>query len=168
VLNAVDVGTGSGCIACALAHERRDVMVTAIDVSRDAAAVARKNAEALGLRVSVVVGDLGSAIADGSMDLVVANLPYVPDPVIRELTPEVTEHEPRLALMGGPDGLDAIRRLVTETRRVLRPGGVIALETFGAAQARTVAALLSAAEFTDVATRDDLAGITRFVAGRRP
>ena len=167
-LSAVDVGTGSGCIACTFAHERRDVSVTAVDVSPDAAAVARANAEALGLSLSIVVADLATAVAPATMDLVVANLPYVPDAVVAGLAPEVTEHEPRLALLGGRDGLDAIRRLVSDARRVLRPGGVIVLETFGAAQAHEAASFLSAAGYVDVATKDDLAGITRFVAGRRP
>ena len=102
------------------------------------------------------------------MDLLVANLPYLPDAIVGALAPEVAEHEPRLALAGGPDGLNVIRRLVPDVGRVLRSGGVVVLETFGAAQAHAVAALLTDAGFVDVATRDDLAGVTRFVAGRRP
>jgi release factor glutamine methyltransferase len=164
----IDVGTGSGCIACALAHERRDLTVTAVDVSDAAAAVARRNVDALGVGVRVVVADLVTATAGASVDLLVANLPYLPDALIGTLAPEVAEHEPRLALAGGPDGLDIIRRVVPGARRVLRAGGAVVLETFGAAQAHAVAALLSAAGFVDVVTRDDLAGVTRFVAGRRP
>ena len=164
----IDVGTGSGCIACAVAHERRDVAVTAVDVSGAAAAVARRNVVALGLDVRVVVADLVTATVGASVDLLVANLPYLPDALISALTPEVAEHEPRLALAGGPDGLDIIRRVVPGARRVLRSGGAVVLEVFGAAQAHAVAALLAAAGFVDVVTRDDLAGVTRFVAGRRP
>src|SRR5438105_2953451 len=96
-----------------------------------------------------------------------ANLPYLPDALIGELAPEVAAHEPRLALAGGHDGLDVIRRVVPDARRVLRPGSAIVLETFGPVQAGMVAALLVDAGFVDVITRDDLAGITRFVAGRR-
>jgi release factor glutamine methyltransferase len=167
-LCAIDVGTGSGCIACAIAHARRDADVTAIDVSDAALAVARKNAEALGLTVRAVVEDLLTARVTSSADLIVANLPYVPDDALVGLAPEVTAHDPRLALAGGPDGLDVIRRLVPDAHRVLRPGGALVLETFSAAQARLVVTLLRTAGFVDVTTRDDLAGITRFVAGRRP
>ena len=165
---AVDVGTGSGCIACALALARRDLDVTALDLSQAAAGVARSNARALGADVRVVVADLVSAIAKASVDLVIANLPYVPDGMIATLTPEVSWHEPRLALAGGPDGLEVIRRLPTAAFRVLRPGGAVVLETLGASQASTIAEWLAAAGFEDVATRRDLAEITRFVAGRRP
>ena len=166
-LHVIDAGTGSGCIACAVAHERRDVAVTAVDVSDAAAAVARANVDALGLGVRVVVADLVAATAGTSVDLLVANLPYLPDALISALTPEVAEHEPRLALAGGPDGLDVIRRVVPGARRVLRSSGAVILETFGVAQAHAVAALLADAGFVDVVTRDDLAGVTRFVAGRR-
>ena len=164
----LDVGTGSGCIACAVAHERHDVAVTAVDVSAAAAAVARRNVDALGVGVRVVVADLVTATAGASVDLLVANLPYLPDTLIGALAPEVAEHEPRLALAGGPDGLDVIRRLIPGARRVLRSGGAVMLETSGAAQAHAVAGLLAAAGFVDVVTHDDLAGVTRFAAGRRP
>ena len=164
----LDVGTGSGCIACAVAHERRDVAVTAVDVSAAAAAVARRNVDALGVGVRVVVADLVTATAGASVDLLVANLPYLPDTLIGALAPEVAEHEPRLALTGGPDGLDVIRRLIPGARRVLRSGGAVMLETSGAAQAHAVAGLLAAAGFVDVVTHDDLAGVTRFAEGRRP
>jgi release factor glutamine methyltransferase len=165
---AIDVGTGSGCIACALARDRRDVAVSAIDVSGSTAAVARGNADALGVDVGVVVADLVTATAAASVDLLVANLPYLPEALIGELAPEVTEHEPRLALAGGADGLDVIRRFIPDARRVLRRAGAVVLETLGTAQAQTVGGLLAEVGFVDVVTRDDLAGITRYVAGRRP
>ena len=167
-LHALDVGTGSGCIACALVRARRDLAVTAIDLSPRAALVARGNAVGLGLDVRVVVADLLSAIADSSVDLVVGNLPYVPDGVMDGLTPEVAEHEPRLALAGGVDGLEVIRGLPGEGFRVLRAGGAVALETFGPAQAGRVSSWLVEAGFVDVTTRNDLATVMRFVAGRRP
>jgi release factor glutamine methyltransferase len=165
---AIDVGTGSGCIACALAHDRRDVTISAIDVSAATAAVARRNADALGVDVLVVVADLVTATAAASVDLLVANLPYLPEALIGELAPEVTEHEPRLALAGGADGLDVIRRFIPDARRALRREGTVVLETVGPAQAKTVAGLLGEVGFVDVTTRDDLAGVTRYVAGRRP
>ena len=165
---AIDVGTGSGCIACAIARARRDIVVTAIDVSDATAAVARRNADALGVDVRVVVADLLTSTAAASVELLVANLPYLPDALIGDLAPEVALHEPRLALAGGSEGLDLIRRLVPDAHRVLRCGGVVTLETSGPAQVNAVVALLADVGFVDVSVRDDLAGITRFVAGRRP
>lgn len=164
----IDVGTGSGCIACAIAHARADIDVVAADVSPAAAATARGNVEALGLerRVRVAVSDLASALGRARVDLIVANLPYLPTAWLAELPPEVRTHEPRLALAGGADGLDVVRRLVPDARRALRPGGALVLETAGDAQAMAAAALLAETGFVDVATRADLTGIIRFVAGR--
>jgi release factor glutamine methyltransferase len=166
--HVIDVGTGSGCIACALAHERRDVDVTAVDLSEVSIAVARANAQALGVAVRWVVADLVTATTGASVDVVVANLPYVPEALIDVLAPEVAYYEPRRALAGGADGLDLVRRLVPEASRVLRAGGSVVLETLGPEQAHAVAALLAGAQFLDVVARADLAGITRFVTGRRP
>jgi release factor glutamine methyltransferase len=167
-LRVIDVGTGSGCIACALASARRDLVVTATEVSPASARVGADNAAALGVDVRVVVADLIAAIADQSVDLVVANLPYVPDGLIGSLSPEVAGHEPRLALSGGADGLDLLRRLIPEAFRVLRGGGGVVLETFGPAQADRVAAALADHGLADVTTRRDLAGVTRFAEARRP
>lgn len=164
----VDVGTGAGGIACSVARERPDARVVAVDVSPAAAAVAAHNVRALGLsgRVGVVVGDLAAAVRGGQAHLVLANLPYLPAAVLGELMPEVRLHEPRLALDGGPDGLDAIRGLVRDARRILAPGGVLALETAGGAQARAAAALARGAGLSGVGLATDLAGVERFVAGR--
>jgi release factor glutamine methyltransferase len=163
----LDVGTGSGCIACALAAERTDIRVLATDISPAAAALARRNAAALGLdtRVRVVVGDLLDAVR-GRWDLVVANLPYLPSGLVPTLAPEVARHEPVRALDGGPDGLAAIAPLVEAAPRVLRPGGALALETAGGAQAGRVAALLQARGFAEVGVRRDFPGVDRFVSGR--
>lgn len=165
---AVDLGTGSGCIACALASERRDLDVLAVDVSPAAALVARGNAVALDLarRVSVVAGNLLDAVAAGRADLVVSNPPYCPSALVPTLEPEVWRWEPRVALDGGPDGLAVTRTLVAGARRGLRPGGALVLETAGSAQAEAVRGLLGGAGFADVAVRADLAGVDRFVAGR--
>ena len=167
-LLALDLGTGSGVIACALAAERRDVDVVAIDMSRAAAAVARENARQLGLaeRVTVVVGDLSDPLGRGCADLLVSNPPYLPSAILSGLEPEVGAHEPRLALDGGGDGLRVIRRIVTSAREVLRPSAPLLLETAGGSQAGAVAGLLRAAGFTGVGVRADLAGVDRFVAGR--
>jgi release factor glutamine methyltransferase len=167
-LLAVDLGTGSGCIACALAAERADVDVLALDVSAAAAAVARQNAQALGLasRINVVVTDLLNGVGDLGADLIVSNPPYLPTALVPELLPEVRSHEPSLALDGGVDGLALIRRLAVQARRVLRPSGVLVLETAGDVQASAATTLLRAEDFSGVQARADLAGITRFVAGR--
>ena len=167
-LLAVDLGTGSGCIACALAAERTDVDVLALDVCSAAAAVARENARALGLasRINVVVADLLHGVGDLGADLIVSNPPYLPTGLVPELLPEVRSHEPSLALDGGVDGLALIRRIAIQARRVLRPSGALVVETAGAAQAAAAATLLRAEDFAGVETRDDLTGVTRFVAGR--
>ena len=164
----VDVGTGSGCVACAIASERFEARVLAIDRSPAAAAVAAANAGALGLgaRVSVVVGDLLTPLARGAADLIVANLPYVPTATLMSLSPEVAEYEPRGALDGGPDGLDEIRRLVTSAPARLRRGGALVVETAGGTQTSVVVTLMRTAGLDQVATRRDLPGVERFVAGR--
>jgi release factor glutamine methyltransferase len=167
-LLAIDVGTGSGCIACALACERPDLDVIAVDVSPAAAAVARDNARALGVaaRVRVVAADLLECVRGLHADLIVSNPPYLPSAIVPELEPEVRAHEPRLALDGGPDGLALIRRIAATARRCLKPSGALALETAGDAQAEAAAAWLRGAGLQAVAVRADLAGVDRFVAGR--
>ena len=167
-LLAIDLGTGSGCIACALASERPDLDVIAVDVSPAAAAVARDNAQALGLaaRVGVVAADLLDGVRDLGADLIVSNPPYLPSTLVPELAPEVRIHEPRLALDGGADGLTLIRRIATTARRYLRPSGALAIETAGDDQVEAAAALLRAAGWDRVTVRADLVGIERFVAGR--
>jgi release factor glutamine methyltransferase len=163
----VDVGTGSGCIACAVATARPDARVVGLDRSAPAADVARDNVRALGLagRVAIVQADLLDGVRGASVDVVVANPPYLPAGLLAALPPEVREHEPRIALDGGPDGLDVVRRLVPAARRALRPGGILALETAGEAQAEEAARLLGQRGFAAVQTRSDLAGVVRFVAG---
>ena len=158
----VDVGTGSGAIALALKHERPDLDVTGTDVSADAIAVARANGAALGLDVAFAEGDLLAGVT--ACDAVLSNPPYVAegDP----LPPEIAAHEPPGALFAGTDGLDVIRRLVPAAAEALAVGGLLAIEV-GAGQAPAVAELLAAHGFADVHARGDLAGIERFVAGRR-
>jgi release factor glutamine methyltransferase len=162
----VDIGTGTGCIACAVAAERPAVRVVAVDLSPVAVALARANVAALGLeaRVTVVESDLFGALGGLRADLVVANPPYLPSALIDTLAPEVRRFDPRLALDGGADGLDLIRRIVAAARGRLTAGGALVLETAGGPQAPATTALLRAAGFVDVRTRNDLAGIERFVA----
>src|SRR5207249_911504 len=126
-LSAAGIPSARVDAECALAAERRDVDVVAIDMSRAAAAVARENARQLGLaeRVTVVVGDLSDPLGRGCADLLVSNPPYLPSAILSGLEPEVGAHEPRLALDGGGDGLRVIRRIVTSAREVLRPSALL-------------------------------------------
>jgi release factor glutamine methyltransferase len=161
-ISVADVGTGSGAVALALQTERPDLLVTGIDRSRDAIAVARRNAEVLRLsEVRFVRADL---LDGGHYDAVLANLPYVRPG--EELAPEIVSYEPPEAVYGGgEDGLDAIRRLVS----VLGNGPrvrFVALEV-GIGQAASVADLVSGAGFGTVVVHRDLAGHQRVVAGRR-
>ncbi len=129
--------------------------------------MARTNARALGTPLRVVVADLMAALRAGSFDAIVANPPYLADGQASALAPEVALHEPRVALAGGPDGLAVVMRVVDDAPRVLREGGVIVMETGGPAHVDAVAARLRAYGFGGVAERADLAGVTRFVTGRR-
>lgn len=155
----LDVGTGSGAIALALKKERADALVTASDVSPEALGVARKNAARLGLELRLVESDLLERI-DGPYELVAANLPYIPSGQLPSLMREVRNHEPALALDGGPDGLVLIRRLIADLPRVMAPGGVVALEA-GHDQLEAVAALLTAAGFAEVRVKKDYRGQPR-------
>jgi release factor glutamine methyltransferase len=162
-----DIGTGSGAVALAIAHERPDAEVVAVDRSPEALAVARANAAALELEVELVEGDLLAPLADRApFDLIVSNPPYVREGDYDGLPPEV-KREPRAALLAGPDGLAVLRRLVDGAPGLLAAGGVLALE-FGAGQASEVAALMDARGYLEVKARRDLAGIERVVEGRRP
>jgi release factor glutamine methyltransferase len=162
----LDVGTGSGALAVALAHEVADLTVTALDCSTAALAVAADNARrhAVENRVRCVTGDLQQLPA-GPFDVVVSNPPYVPTPEWETLMPEVRDYEPRLALDGGADGLDAYRQLAVQARHVLAPGGWLLVEV-GLDQSQDVRALFRAAGLIEVTARNDYAGIPRVVSGR--
>jgi release factor glutamine methyltransferase len=155
--SVVDVGTGSGAVALALASERPDLDVWATDVSPDALAVARENGNRLGLEVEFVQADLLDGV-DRSFDAVLANLPYVAEE--SPLPPDIAGYEPGLALFGGPDGLDPVRRLLPMVAGV----PLLALEV-GLAEA--AASLLRDAGFRSVERLRDLAGHERVVVGRR-
>jgi release factor glutamine methyltransferase len=166
----VDVGTGSGCIAAAIAHARADVRVLAIELDLATAQIAAFNVQRLGLesRVTVIGGDALTTVSEGAVDLIVSNPPYLPTALLPGLPPEVSGHEPALALDGGPDGMAMIRRLIEDAPRRLRPSGVLVLETAGDLQARRAANLMRTVGMTAIATRRDLTGIERFVAGISP
>jgi len=158
-----DVGTGSGAIALALKDERPDLQVSASDISAAALAVARANAKRLGLDVPMHEAPLLDGL-DGPVDAIVSNPPYVPDGDRTALAPEITGHEPDLALYGGPDGLEVVRALIGAS--AASGAGFVALE-IGAGQADQVAALLLAAGFVQAEIVPDLQGIGRVVVGRR-
>jgi release factor glutamine methyltransferase len=166
----LDVGTGSGAISLAVADELPECEVTATDTSAGALEVARANAERLGLadRVRFLPGSLPE---EGPFDLIVANLPYIAEADWPSLQPEVTQWEPREALLAGPDGLDAIRAMVVGCDRLLSRMArqktiTLALEV-GEGQATAVAKLLNDAGFAKTQIRRDLAGIERVVIGER-
>ena len=164
-LTVVDVGTGSGAIALAVKHERPSVKMIALDRSLDALAVAKKNAETLSVSVEFVQSDLlGALTEESSIDLLLANLPYIPTADMAGLSKDVLS-EPHLALDGGVDGLQLVARLIEQAPRRLRPGGSILLE-IGQGQAPTVESMLRRAGFVDVRSEKDLAGIERLVCGR--
>jgi release factor glutamine methyltransferase len=160
----VDVGTGSGAIALALADERPDLVLHATDVSPDALEVARENARLLGAPVTFHEADLlhGLPPLPGPL-AVLSNPPYVPDGDLGSLPPEVRDHDPHLALFGGPDGLDVVRRLLPAARAL--GAELVGLE-IGAGQAEATAALARAAGFATTEIRADLAGIGRVVVAR--
>lgn len=169
----VDVGTGSGAIAVSLAILLPGAAVYALDISREALALAARNAANanVGGRIVFLPGDLLAPLRsrrlDNGIDAVVANPPYIPTDAIAALAPEVRDCEPRLALDGGSDGLCFYRRLCREAGPYLAPDGFLAVEV-GAGQADAVAELFAAAGlFTSVRRRRDYAGWERVIIGRK-
>jgi release factor glutamine methyltransferase len=160
----VDVGTGSGAIAVALAHALPRAQLTAVDLSPAALDVARRNAERHGVadRVTFLQSDLLAAIDDGDFDVVVSNPPYVAEAEVLE--PQVSNYEPHSALYAGPTGLEIYERLIPQARRVLKPNGWLMLE-IGFGQSPALFKLLS--EWAGVSFLDDLRGIPRVVQAQK-
>jgi release factor glutamine methyltransferase len=178
-LRILDVGTGTGAIALALASNLPTAQITACDISPAALDIARKNAAKLHLteRITFVESNLLSGFGTSqpyslfpipyslSFDILVSNPPYIPTTDAPTLQPEVRDHEPHTALFAGPDGLDIYRRLIPEAHAALRPGGLLAME-FGFGQREALRALL--ASWHNVRFLDDYAGIPRIVLAERP
>lgn len=166
VRRVLDLGTGSGAILLALLSELPSAYGIGLDRSAAALAVARRNAETCGVgeRAGFVRGDWAAAIG-ARFDVVVSNPPYIDRATIATLAPEVALHEPRAALDGGEDGLDAYRALLPELPRLLAPGGIAVLE-IGFGQAESVSALARAAGLAEVELRRDLGGVPRAFAVR--
>uniref|UniRef100_E6VME2 Release factor glutamine methyltransferase n=1 Tax=Rhodopseudomonas palustris (strain DX-1) TaxID=652103 RepID=E6VME2_RHOPX len=163
----LDIGTGSGAILLALLSELPGAGGVATDISLGALRTARRNAERLGLarRARFVACDYASALS-GPFDLIVSNPPYIPVNEIAELDREVREHDPRRALDGGADGLDAYRKIIPESAGLLQPDGALVVE-IGQGQETDVSALMQAAGLTvSDPFRADLSGIFRAVTGR--
>jgi release factor glutamine methyltransferase len=159
----LDVGTGSGAIALALADEAPGAQVTALDASPDALEVARENVFRTGLAVELLQADLFEGLPTGPWDIVVSNPPYVHPEEIEGLDPEVSEWEPRAALVG----VGATEAVARAAARVLRPGGWLVLET-AAGAAADVAELLGRLGYGGVRKTKDLAGRDRVVEGSKP
>jgi release factor glutamine methyltransferase len=163
----VDVCTGSGALAVALAQHRPAARIIGIDDSLAALEYARRNAK--GSAIELVHADVSASDLltelDGRADLVVANPPYVPDGALLE--PEVTQHDPHHAVFGGPDGMALIGAVVGHAGRWLRPGGLLAVEHDDTTSAQTVELIAGTALFDEVVARRDLAGRPRFVTARK-
>ncbi|HJN03659.1 MAG TPA: peptide chain release factor N(5)-glutamine methyltransferase [Alphaproteobacteria bacterium] len=164
----LDLGTGSGCLLLALLAEIPDASGLGTDKSAAALATARANARALGLadRARFVCADWSQGLSD-RFDAVMVNPPYIASAEIAQLKPEVACHDPRLALDGGADGLDAYRRIAPHLWGLLAPGGAAFVEV-GASQARAVVELLKSAGFEEIDGQHDLAGIERCIIATGP
>jgi len=167
-----DIGTGTGCIAVALVKELNAANIVASDMSSEALALAAENLAAHGLRdrVRLIEGDLVAPFREAGLlecfDAVVSNPPYIADYEMTRLMPEVRDFDPPLALRGGPDGLDVIRRLAAETPALLKPGGRLIVE-IGQGQLESTGAILRESGWTIERTLPDAAGIPRVVAACR-
>jgi len=162
----VDLGTGSANLAIALKHSFPAAHIHAVDLSADALAVARENITLSGLDIAVYLGDLFAALPDklaGQVDIVVSNPPYIASEERETLPAEVLDHEPAIALFGGEDGLDVLRRIIASAPNWLRPGGLLACE-IGAGQG---AAVLELAAGLDPQIIEDLSGRDRFLIAQK-
>ena len=165
--NIIDICTGSGAIACSVAHYLPDALVTAVDISKDALAVASRNCKRLGVadRVTLMRADALEKIdVSQKFDLAVSNPPYIETDVIATLEVDVKDFEPMLALDGGEDGLIFYRQIVNNIKSVLKEGGELYFE-IGSSQGNDVAHIMST-QFENVTVIKDLAGLDRIVTGQ--
>jgi release factor glutamine methyltransferase len=166
---ALDLCTGSGCVAIAFARQRPTWRVTASDISADALQVAAENAHRTGAirNLRLVQGSLFAAVATQRFDLITANPPYIATAELATLPVDVRDFEPRLALDGGADGLDLVREIAEQAPAQLTPGGLLALE-IGADQGAAAIAVLESRGYRDVELARDLGGRDRVVSGYGP
>ncbi len=165
-LSILDVGTGSGAIAIALATQLPDAIITATDISSSALAVAQENAKRNGVVIRFLEGDLFAPVAGEQFEIIVSNPPYVPNTDRALIAVEVREHEPAVALFGGTDGLDIYRRLIPAAHSALVSGGYLAFE-FGFSQVNDVESLLNQAGFENIEFIHDLQGIPRVACAQK-
>jgi release factor glutamine methyltransferase len=163
----VDVGTGSGAIAVALAHKLPHAQITATDICTQALNVARNNAKRNGVDLRFLAGDLLAPVAAERFEIVVSNPPYVSSGDRATLSVEVREYEPELALFAGDDGLDIYSRLIPTTFDALVPGGYLALE-IGYGQSKAITELLVSSGFAQIEFLPDLQNIHRVACAQRP
>jgi len=163
----VDIGTGSGAIAIALASHLPHAAITAIDLSTSALAIAQKNAKHNGVAIRFLQGELLDPVAGEEFEIIVSNPPYVPTTDRDSLSVEVRDHEPALALFAGADGLDIYRRLIPQAFTGLVPGGYLALE-IGYGQSQSIEALLAASGFKQIEFVPDLQSIPRVAVAQHP
>jgi len=161
----LDMCTGSGCIAVSLKCLRQGAAVTACDISGKALAVAAENAKLNGADIEFIQGDLFENLDHRKFDIIVSNPPYVMNGEYEALSPEVKDHEPRLALTAGDDGMDIYRRLIPEAAEHLDAEGYLMME-IGCSQAEGVKTLMEKSGFEDIKVIKDLAGLDRVVMGR--
>lgn len=169
-LRVAEVGVGSGAVIVSILSDRKGWSGLGTDVSPEALAVAAENAAANGVadRLALFAGDLLAPLAGQRFNLVISNPPYIPSAEIPALAVEVAAHEPRLALDGGPDGLDVVRRLASETPEYLAPGGSLLLE-YGLGQEEPVRAILAATgAYEEIRIFSDLTGRPRAAAAKVP
>ena len=166
VVKIADLGTGSGCLLLSILSERPGAEGVGVDISESALSIARENAQRFGLaaRANFIQSDWESRLG-GNFDIVVSNPPYIPTAAIDDLAPEVARFEPRGALDGGADGLDAYRHIAAVLPRILKPNGLVALE-IGQGQDASVTRILRDGGIRIVGLEKDLAGIPRCVLGR--
>ena len=167
-IEILDIGTGSGALAAALASEIKRAEVWGVDISPEAARLARENIETnnLSSSVSILEGDLFEPVKDKSFHLIVSNPPYIPHNDLKGLQPEVAGFEPLSALDGGDDGLDYYRRIIPEALKHLISGGWLMLE-HGIGQSGDIILIFKESDaFTDIESINDLAGIDRVVKGK--
>ena len=167
--NILDLGTGSGALAITLAAERKHVRVTATDISHSAIEIARRNAKNHGVlgRIDFVQGDWFAAVSnDALFDMVVTNPPYISDKAYENLETEVSVYDPEIALRGGPDGLEAYRKIISAAAPHMRPGSGILLE-IGFDQATSVSDLCRSAGLGEIFIHPDIAGHDRVVLAKK-
>ncbi|MGN0843642.1 MAG: peptide chain release factor N(5)-glutamine methyltransferase [Kiritimatiellia bacterium] len=170
----VDWGTGSGCIALALARAFPNAHVVALDISQDALDLARENARLLGLEkqihfISLAEVDAADIFEPATIDAIISNPPYIPTAAVERLEPKVLAHEPRIALDGGTDGMDVLRLVSDDALMLLNPGGEIFFELDAESnQAQKMTAYLSESGYADIRIHRDDAGTQRFLSATLP